>query len=99
MEWQHRVADTLQRLSRGTISSLLQRGLEATLLYHHVVQRLQQDASHPVVVLGDMNTAGFDPVGSPDHAERVFTIGGLEQEQWPAGIHTWLYDRLQIPSG
>lgn len=93
VEWQHRVADTLQRLSRGTISSLLQRGLEATLLYHHVVQRLQQAASHPVVVLGDMNDSQDSiPLAALTMQERVFNIGGLEQEQWPAGIHTWLYD-------
>lgn len=92
VEWQQRVADTLQRLSRGTIGSLLQRGLEATLLYHHVVQRLQQDANHPIVVLGDMNDSQDSiPLAALTMQERVFNIGGLEEEQWPEGTHTWLY--------
>ncbi len=91
--WPHRVADTLQRLSRGTIASLLQRGLEATLLYHHIVQRLEQDAAHPIVVLGDMNdNEDSIPLAALTMQERIYNIGGLEPESWPDGITPWLYD-------
>ncbi|WGZ92458.1 MAG: endonuclease [Candidatus Thiothrix putei] len=92
LEWQHRVADTLQRLSRGTIASLLQRGLEATLLYHHIVRRLEQDATHPIAVLGDMNDSENSiPLAALTMQERIYTIGGLEAEHWPEGIASWLY--------
>ena len=90
--WPHRVADTLQRISRGTIASLLQRGLEATLLYHHISARLEQETGHPLVVLGDMND-GEDsiPLASLTMQERIYSIGGQEPEHWPENLAPWLY--------
>lgn len=91
-DWTQRVADTLQRLSRGTIASLLQRGLEATLLYHHVVQRLQQDPQHAIAVLGDMNDSQDSvPLAALTMQERVFAIGGIDETQWPAGVQESLF--------
>lgn len=92
LEWPQRVADTLQRLSRGTVASLLQRSLEATLLYHHVVRRLEQDATHPIVVMGDMNDSENSiPLAALTMQERIYAIGGLEPEHWPEEITPWLY--------
>ncbi|EIJ32950.1 endonuclease [Thiothrix nivea] len=91
--WRQRVSDTLQRLSRGTVASLLQRGLEATLLYHSTMARLAVDASHPIVVLGDMNDSQDSiPLAALTMQERIYSIGGLEPEQWPQDVTTWLYD-------
>lgn len=91
--WSHRVADTLQHLSRGTIASLLQRGLEATLLYHHIVARLEQDPTHPIVVMGDMNDNEESiPLAALTMQERIYNIGGLEPESWPDATKKWLFD-------
>ncbi|MGB5598025.1 MAG: endonuclease/exonuclease/phosphatase family protein [Thiothrix litoralis] len=92
MSWPKRVLDTFQRMSRGTIASLLQRGLEATLLYHHITARLEQDANHPLVVLGDMNDSEDSiPLAALTMQERVYSIGGVEPSHWPEDLTPWLY--------
>jgi endonuclease/exonuclease/phosphatase family metal-dependent hydrolase len=90
--WDFRVRDTLQRLSRGTISSFLQRGIEATLLYHHVTNALQEGNGRPIIVLGDMND-GLDsaPLAALTMQERIYSIGGLSSEQWPAATMQQLH--------
>lgn len=91
--WNERVRDTLRRLSRGTISSLLQRGLEATLIYHHVTHWLEQDPQRPIVVLGDFNDAqDSPPFGALTMQDKIFSIGGMEPEEWPEGIGTYLHE-------
>ncbi|OQX07083.1 MAG: hypothetical protein BWK73_29075 [Thiothrix lacustris] len=91
--WSHRVADTLTNVSRGTIASLLQRGLEATLLYHHIIARLEQDAAHPIVVVGDMNDSEDSiPLAALTMQERIYNIGGLEPEHWPDDTKKWLFE-------
>lgn len=93
LEWNHRVRDTLRRLSRGTISSLLQRGVEATLIYHHVTHGLEQNKDCPIIVLGDFNDAqDSTPFGALTMQEKVFSIGGIEPDEWPDGTGTWLHE-------
>lgn len=93
VKWRHRVFDTLQRLSRGTIASLLQRGLEATLLYHDIARGLERDRVLPVVLLGDLNdTQNSVPIAALTMQERIFSIGSVEPEDWPEGIGGWLHD-------
>ncbi|MEB4590341.1 endonuclease [Candidatus Thiothrix sp. Deng01] len=92
-EWRFRVGDTLQRLSRGTVASLTQRGLEATLLYHDVSSRLAMDATQPIVVMGDMNDSQDSiPLAALTMQEHVYNIGGLEPPQWPENVLSWLHD-------
>lgn len=93
LEWNHRVRDTLRRLSRGTIASLFQRGMEATLVYHHISQQLEQDANHPIVVLGDLNDSQDSiPLDALTMQERVHSIGGLDEDNWPQGITQHLHE-------
>lgn len=90
--WSIRVPDTLRRLSRGTIASLLQRGIEATLVYHHVNTRLLQEPKQPIVVLGDMNDAlNAVPLTALTMQDRVYSIGGVYQEQWPQETMDYLH--------
>lgn len=92
-EWRDRVRDTLRRLSRGSIASLLQRGVEATLIYHHVTHWLEQAKDRPIIVLGDFNDAqDSPPFGALTMQDRIFSIGGLEPEEWPEGIGTFLHE-------
>ncbi len=95
--WSIRVPDTLRRLSRGTIASLLQRGIEATVLYHHINTRLLQEPKCPVVVLGDMNDdIGAMPLTALTMQDKVQSIGGVYQEQWPLETIDYLHAyRLQ----
>jgi hypothetical protein len=90
--WAHRVADTLQNMSRGTIASLLQRGLEATLLYHHITARLEQNPAHPIVVVGDMNDSEDSiPLAALTMQEHIYSIGGVEPEHWADDTKQWLF--------
>ncbi len=93
LEWQHRVFDTLRRLSRGSIASLLQRGTEATLIYHHVTRWLEEDKQRPIIVLGDFNDAqDSTPFGALTMQDKIFNIGGIEADNWPEGTGTWLHE-------
>jgi endonuclease/exonuclease/phosphatase family metal-dependent hydrolase len=93
LEWRQRIRDTLLRQSRGTIASLWQRGMEATLLYHHISQRLAQDSQHPIVVLGDFNDAQDSiPLAALTMQERIHHIGGIGEENWPHGIKLHLHE-------
>lgn len=91
--WSERVRDTFARLSRGTVASLVQRGAEATLLYHSISKQLGHDLQRPIVVLGDMND-GLDsvPLAALTMQERVYSIGGTFIEDWPDHIKTSLHD-------
>lgn len=91
--WAVRVQDTLRHLSRSMVASLLQRGTEATLLYHHINNALQQDSQRPIVVLGDMNDSlDSVPLAALTMQERVSSIGGIFRDQWPEGTIDLLYD-------
>lgn len=93
VSWQERSRDTLLRLSRGNITSLLQRGAESTLVYHSVSAELAPDAHKPIIVLGDLND---DPQSTTLAAltmqERVFSIGGIDSAFWPEGTGQYLHD-------
>ncbi len=80
--WKTRFQDTLLRRSRGDVLSMLQRGLEATALYHDVIKQLP--ATPQIVVMGDVND---DESSSPFNAltqhQKLFDVGGIEDEDWP----------------
>jgi len=73
--WKTRFQDTLLRRSRGDVLSMLQRGLEATALYHDVIKQLP--ATPQIVVMGDVND---DESSSPFNAltqhQKLFDVGG-----------------------
>ena len=80
--WKERFKDTLIRRSRGDVLSMLQRGLEATALYHDVIKQL--DTTPQIVVMGDVND---DESSSPFNAltqhQKLFDVGGHEDHDWP----------------
>ena len=80
--WKTRFKDTLLRRSRGDVLSMLQRGLEATALYHDVIQQLP--STPQIVVMGDVND---DESSSPFNAltqhQKLFDVGGIEDDEWP----------------
>ena len=81
--WKNRFKDTLLRRSRGDVLSMLQRGLEATALYHDVIQQLE--SMPQIVVMGDVND---DESSSPFNAltqhQKLFDVGGIEDDDWPS---------------
>lgn len=90
-EWLDRSRDTLMRLSRGNVGSMLQRGAEATLLYHHAMQNIT--AGQAVIVMGDMNDNHESaPLAALTMQTRIHSIGGIEFEQWPDNVKRYLHD-------
>ncbi len=91
--WPERVRATMMSVSRGNIASLLQRGAEATLLYHSICQVLARDVQRPVIILGDMND-GEDsiPLRSLTMRSRIYTLGGVDADDWPPGTKRYLHD-------
>ena len=93
VSWQERSRDTLLRVSRGNITSLLQRGAESTLVYHSISNELASDPSKAIIVLGDLND---DPDSTTlttlTLPERVFSIGGIDSTFWPEGTGQYLHD-------
>lgn len=55
MPWSERVAESMRLRSRAQVASALQRGTEATILYHDITHSLAEDYSRPLVVMGDLN--------------------------------------------
>ncbi|MDP2522281.1 endonuclease [Neptunomonas phycophila] len=93
VDWALRGSDTLQRLSRGHVASLLQRGAEATALYHDVSRELEFSVSQPVVLLGDLNDrANSIPIAALKMQDNIYEIGGIKQTEWPPGVKAGLYD-------
>jgi len=91
--WVFRTVDTMQRLSRGHIAALLQRGAEATILYHDITKALHYDNEQPVVVMGDLNDKEDSiPLNSLMMQNRVYEIGGVKSKEWPRGVKADLFD-------
>lgn len=93
ISWEERGRDTLLRLSRANVASLLQRGAEASLIYHSVSHHLKTNRQRQIVVLGDLND---DQHSTPFEAltmqEKIYAIGGIEQETWPEDFIPKLHD-------
>jgi len=93
VDWTLRSSDTLQRLSRGHIASLLQRGAEATALYHDISRELEFTVAQPVVVLGDLNDrTNSIPIAALKMQDNIYEIGGIKQAEWPEGVTASLFD-------
>ena len=81
--WKQRFQDTLLRRSRGDVRSMLQRGLEATALYHDVMKQLP--STPQIVVMGDVNDdESSAPFNALTQHQKLFDVGGIEDEDWPA---------------
>ena len=92
-EWPDRVRDTMMRLSRGNVASMLQRGAEATLLYHSACQVLDENPDRPLLILGDMNDdQDSTPIRALTMKSRIYSIGGVGDEEWPATAKHSLHD-------
>jgi endonuclease/exonuclease/phosphatase family metal-dependent hydrolase len=92
-EWPFRVRDTMMRLSRGNVASMLQRGAEATLLYHSMCEVLDAHPNRPVAILGDMNDdQDSTPLRALTMSTRIYSIGGVHDEEWPEHTKRLLHD-------
>lgn len=90
--WLDRIHHTMQQLSRGNIAALLQRGAEATILYHHISDALLVDASLPVVVMGDLNDDERSiPLSALVMSDRVYEAGGIDYSRWPEEAKGYLH--------
>lgn len=97
--WPERVRKTMMSVSRGNVSSMLQRGAEATLLYHSVCEVLATDAQRPVIILGDMNDSEDSiPLRSLTMRSRIYNIGGVDADDWPEGVKRYLHDNRLMDS-
>ncbi|MBX2857758.1 MAG: endonuclease [Cellvibrionaceae bacterium] len=91
--WGERAFTTLQKVSRGNIAALLQRGAESTLLYHHISDILHRQARRPCVVLGDLNDDEDSIALQALLAQsKIFEIGEIKHRDWPGGVKEKLYD-------
>ena len=80
--WRARFKDTLLRRSRGDVLSMLQRGLEATSLYHDIIDHLE--ATPQIVLMGDINDdESSSPFNALSQHQKLFDVGGVEDEDWP----------------
>ncbi|MFK7857639.1 MAG: endonuclease/exonuclease/phosphatase family protein [Granulosicoccus sp.] len=92
--WKARVVDTMKRQSAGQISSLRQRGAEATMLYHNIVDQLVSEPVLPTIVVGDLNDSD-DSIAFESLVMQnpIYRIGEDRRDQWPAGtdarIHSY----------
>lgn len=92
MHWRDRSVDTLMRLSRAGISSLIQRGAEATSLYHFAAESLL-DQAKPIIMMGDLNDeADSEPFNALSMQGKIYEIGGVENEYWPEAVQGYLHD-------
>ena len=83
IDWKTRFKDTLMRRSRGDVLSMLQRGLEATTLYHDMIAQLSDTPQ--IVLLGDVNDdESSSPFNALSQQQKLFDVGGIEDEDWPA---------------
>lgn len=91
--WAERVRETLKQSCRGNIIALYQSGLEASLLYHDVVQELAQDKERGIVVIGDFNNHPEDvALDVLTMRESIYDIGGVYAKHWPRGVKAMLHD-------
>ncbi|PFK85225.1 MULTISPECIES: endonuclease/exonuclease/phosphatase family protein [Bacillus cereus group] len=106
--WDKIVLDTLRSRSQGHIASLLQRGLETTILYHDVTNVLQTHNRIPIVILGDLNDDEHSiPLEALTNRERVYEINGIPYNkltlQAKQSIYSYtIYDAFDMapnPSG
>ncbi|WP_020561204.1 endonuclease [Thiofilum flexile] len=97
MPWLDRIQHTMQQLSRGNIAALLQRGAEATILYHHISEALLNQERLSVVVMGDLNDEEQSiPVAALTMSDRVYEAGGVDYTHWPEEAKGYLHRfRLQ----
>jgi len=71
-----RIADSLLAEIHGSWGSSIQRGTEATLLYHDIVQQTKK-SDRPVIVLGDFNdTIDSAPLQSLVGSEKLDRLDG-----------------------
>ena len=89
--WSERFRDTLLRRSRGDVKSMIQRGLEATLLYHDAIGQLESNPQ--LVVMGDLNDQELStPIDALTQRQKIYDIGGVEDNEWPDGAKHALHD-------
>lgn len=89
--WAERFRDTLMRRSRGNVASMMQRGFEATLLYHDVASQLANTPQ--LIVMGDLNDQQLSsPIESLTQQHKIYDIGGIQDDDWPDDAKQSLHD-------
>lgn len=78
-----RIAESLLAEIHGSWASSIQRGTEATLLYHDIVQQTKKK-ERPVIVLGDLNdTIDSAPLQSLVGSEKLDRLDGKTISDFP----------------
>ncbi|RVU84824.1 endonuclease I [Leucothrix sargassi] len=91
MPWPERYKDTLLRRARGDALSMIQRGLEATLIYHDAMAQYQH--CDKLVVMGDLNDDEFSsPLDIITQRQKAYDIGGIDYDEWPEESKRALHD-------
>ncbi|BCS88167.1 endonuclease/exonuclease/phosphatase family protein [Pseudodesulfovibrio sediminis] len=96
--WQVKVRECMRATSRGQAASLLQRGAEASALYHEVTRVLGDTDNLPIVVMGDLNDDEESiPIEALSYKGRVYSIAGVPYGDLPmeakrAAYSNKLYD-------
>ena len=89
--WAARYKDTLLRRARGDALSMIQRGLEATLLYHDAMT--QSEVCNKIVVMGDLNDDEHStPLDILTQRQKAYDIGGVDYNDWPEESKRALHD-------
>ena len=89
--WEARYKDTLLRRARGDALSMIQRGLEATLLYHDAMH--QAESCNKIVVMGDLNDDEYSsPLDILTQRQKAYDIGGVDYNDWPDESKRALHD-------
>lgn len=100
--WDKRVLETLRSRSKGHVTSLLQRGAEAALLYYEITETLNTYDNIPIVLLGDLNDDEHSiPIEALTNRERLFEVDGIDYSELPneAKMLTYryrLYDSFDL---
>ncbi len=93
MPWIERVEDASRRRSLGHISALLQRGVEATLVYQSMMDDYAHTPEQPIILLGDLNdnlsAISTQALVMQGHVDQ---IGTIEAKHWPDKVSQYLFN-------
>ncbi|PEW37397.1 endonuclease [Bacillus thuringiensis] len=97
--WDNQILETLRVRSMGHIASLLQRGTEATILYHEISETLHNNKELPIILLGDLNDDEHSiPIEALTNREKLSKIGDkdIPNEEQPIVYDYKLYDAFNL---
>jgi len=89
--WDRRILETLRTRSKGHIASLVQRGTEATVLYHEITETIS-NKEVPIILLGDLNDDQYSPsLEALTNREQIFEVNGIVYSDLPEEAKELIY--------